>query len=141
MRPLLLARTRGLDSDVAFLAGLLHDIGRARCWKLLAQRRGSVDATEAAAAVAELHTAAGAELAAAWHLPDEVIEACRFHHAPDGRPFPLLVMAADALSRLVEGREDLERASALLVEAGVQAEDIAELVAQANKEVAAPEPE
>ncbi|HEY4013976.1 MAG TPA: HDOD domain-containing protein [Polyangiaceae bacterium] len=135
----LLARERSLDTDVAFLAGLLHDIGRARCWKLLAQRRGSVDATEAAAAVAELHTAAGAELAAAWHLPDEVIEACRFHHTPDGRPFPLLVMAADALSRLVEGRETREKATELLVEAGVRVEGIDDLLAQATKEVAAPE--
>ena len=135
----LLARQRSLDTDVAFLAGLLHDIGRARCWKLLAQRRGSVDATEAAAAVAELHTAAGAELAAAWHLPDEVIEACRFHHSPDGRPFPLLVMAADALSRLIEGREDRARAVELLIEAGVRADGVDDLLARATKEVAAPE--
>ncbi len=135
----LLARARGLDTDVAFLAGLLHDIGRARCWKLLAQRRGSIDMTSAAVAVGDLHATAGAELATAWHLPEEVVEACRWHHGPDGRAYPLLVAAADALSRLIEGRDSTADAHVHLLQAGVAAADIEELVVQASKEVEAPE--
>jgi putative nucleotidyltransferase with HDIG domain len=137
----LLARQRGLDTDVAFLAGLLHDIGRARCWKLFAKRSGVVDQTAAAAAVDGLHAVAGAELAAAWHLPDEVIEACRWHHAPDGRPFPLLVAAADSLSRLVEGRDSMDDARARLRDFGVSATQADELIEHASREMQAPDPE
>jgi putative nucleotidyltransferase with HDIG domain len=135
----LLARERGLDTDVAFLAGLLHDIGRARCWKLFAQRRGAIDQVAATAAVNTLHASAGAELAAAWHLPDEVIEACRWHHAPDGRAFPLLVAAADTLSRVVEGRDTFAEARARLAGSGVSAAEADDLIARATKEVQAPE--
>jgi putative nucleotidyltransferase with HDIG domain len=118
----LLAVEQRLDADVAFLSGLLHDIGRARCWKLLAKARGAVDAPSAGLAVDELHAAAGAELAAAWNLPDEVVVACRWHHEPAGHEPALLVAAADAVARLEEGRGTAEEARARLVDAGVKPE-------------------
>lgn len=134
-----LARDRGVDADVAFLAGLLHDIGRARCWKLLAQRRGAIDAAVAGAAVNDLHVVAGAELAAAWHLPDEVVEACRWHHEPGGREFPLLIAAADALAQLDEQRGNPEEARARLCSAGVAAEQVDDLMMRASREARGPE--
>jgi putative nucleotidyltransferase with HDIG domain len=129
-----LARERGLDGDIAFLAGLLHDIGRARCWKLLAKGRGAVDLVAANAAVDELHAVAGAELAAAWRLPDEVVEACRWHHEPGERPFPLIIAAADALAQLDEGRTSSEDARARLCDAGVSPDRADELMERAAKE-------
>lgn len=112
----LLAGEIGLDSDIAFLSGLLHDIGLARCWKLVAAIRGRVNVEEAAAAVEELHAEAGAELATAWHLPDEVVEACRWHHHPEGRIFPLVAAASDALACLEAKGGDGEEARKCLVE-------------------------
>jgi putative nucleotidyltransferase with HDIG domain len=135
----LLARDRGIDTDVAFLAGLLHDIGRARCWKLLAQRRGAVDIAAAAAAVDELHAVAGAELAAAWHLPEEVVEACRWHHEPDGREFPALIAAADGLAQIDEHRGDADGTRALLRNAGVPADRVDHLMMRASIEARGPE--
>ena len=110
------ARARGLDADVAFLAGLLHDLGRARCWKLVARRRDGAASFDAAiAAVDDLHCTAGAELASAWRLPEEVVEVCRWHHEPSGRAYPLLVAAGDAIASFDEERGDsgdAQRASA-----------------------------
>jgi len=114
-----LARERGLDQDAAFLGGLLHDIGRARCWKIAAQARRPVDIALVAAAVDSLHAVAGAELAAAWHLPEEVVESCRFHHDAGDREYARVVAAADALAHLDDGTGDAERALSRLVEAGL----------------------
>jgi putative nucleotidyltransferase with HDIG domain len=130
----LLAAERRLDGDVAFLAGLLHDIGRARCWKLLAKGRGAVDAPTARLAVDELHTAAGAELAIAWNLPDEVVEACRWHHDPAGRDHALLIAAADAIAHLEEGRGDADQARKGLTDAGIPAERLDEVFDRSTKE-------
>ncbi len=130
----LLARDQGLDADIAFLSGLLHDIGRARCWKLLAKNRGTIDLAAAATAVDVVHTIAGAELASAWHLPEEVVEACRWHHDPAGRSHAMLVAAADAVARLDEGRGSQEEAIARLVDAKVLPERADELVVRALKE-------
>ncbi|MBV9949123.1 MAG: HDOD domain-containing protein [Myxococcales bacterium] len=125
-----LASELRLDGDVCFLAGLLHDLGRARCWKVLAQLRGEIDAASAARVVEELHTVAGAELAAAWRLPEEVVGACRWHHDPGDREYPRLVAAADALARQAEGRGGAEDALALLVGAGVRLQRAGELLAE-----------
>jgi putative nucleotidyltransferase with HDIG domain len=114
-----LSRDFDLDGDMAFLAGLLHDFGRARCWKVLAQLRGGVDPVEATVAVDEAHTAAGAELAAAWRLPEEVCDGCLFHHHPGERPYPRLLAAADALARLDEVRDPPATTLRRLVEVGM----------------------
>jgi putative nucleotidyltransferase with HDIG domain len=136
----LLAREQRLDGDIAFLSGLLHDIGRARCWKLLAKQRGPVDLAAAATAVEGLHAVAGAELASAWHLPEEVVEACRWHHEPAGHDYAILVAAADAVARLDEGRGSHDDARARLIETDVPPERADELVAIALKETRAPDP-
>ena len=115
----LLARELGVDGDIAFLAGLLHDIGRARCWKLLARLPGPIGMVEGVDAVDQTHTTAGAELAAAWNLPDEVVEACRWHHDAGRRTYPRLIAAADAVACLAEGRGAPDYALVRLLDAGV----------------------
>jgi putative nucleotidyltransferase with HDIG domain len=124
----LLAGERGLDPDIAFLAGLLHDIGRARCWKIVSTVRGKVDVESAEQAVNEFHAGAGAELAAAWHLPEEVVEACRWHHDPGNRTYPLIAAASDALAIVEVTRGDTDEARTCLTALGLLPAHVEEVV-------------
>jgi putative nucleotidyltransferase with HDIG domain len=129
----LLAVERRLDPEAAFLAGLLHDLGRARCWKSLARRPEAIaDVDGAIAVVDELHAAAGADLASAWRLPDEVVEVCLWHHEPAGRPYPLVVAAADAMVRLDDSDDAAATARGRLIEAGVPADRVDGLLGRAT---------
>jgi putative nucleotidyltransferase with HDIG domain len=106
-----LAPRMALDADVAFLAGLMHDVGRARCLKVVSKwLRGGVSSglpSEALdRAVDILHAPAGADLVRAWHLGADVAVACEFHHAPAGRPLAALVALADLLAHGAENRDD-----------------------------------
>jgi putative nucleotidyltransferase with HDIG domain len=137
------ATERRVDVDVAFLAGLLHDIGRARCWKLIASMKGTIDEQEAEAAVDEHHTQAGAQLATAWRLPDEVVDACRWHHEPGGRVFPTLAAAAHAFVEVEDGVDGAAEAASRHLEAlGFAPERVQDLLAAtkvANDEAGAPQ--
>ncbi len=96
-----------LDADTAFLAGLLHDIGRARCLKLAARwARTDADRAESLAAIDLVHARAGAELAGAWKLPDPIVEACAHHHEPEERSWARLVHVADRVAHGVKMGED-----------------------------------
>jgi diguanylate cyclase (GGDEF)-like protein len=84
----------------AYLIGLLHDIGEARVYRILA----SIPAAPRVADVVEqlvarYHCRAGAELATAWQLPSDIVEVCADHHAvPTPQQFHVrLAVAADAL--------------------------------------------
>ncbi len=82
-----------ISSELAFTAGLLHDIGKSLISDYL---QGSVvDAVEMISTEEGLdyldaeeklvgfdHTQAGYELAKAWQLPEELAEVIRYHHEP-----------------------------------------------------------
>lgn len=130
----------GADDETAFLAGLLHDVGRARCCKVLAklpQARG-MTREELVPLIDRIHEEAGASLARAWNLPDEVALACEQHHRPE-TPFACLIAAADKVAHaLDEPRtiplEELDRTTSLV---GISAAEALELFAPLRAELAA----
>lgn len=91
-------RSRKALPDLAFTAGLLHDIGKLAMsvWlerKIpallkIAELEGTpFDAVERRVLGYD-HTQVGAHLGERWNLPEELIEAMRWHHRPDQCPSP-----------------------------------------------------
>lgn len=77
-----IARLRRRNVEIAFLCGLLHDVGKA---VLLAEvaRLGTASSRslgEVAAAIDVHHEAAGVQLARHWQLPDQIAECIECHH-------------------------------------------------------------
>lgn len=103
-----LAREAGLDTEAAFTAGLLHDIGvlmlltaRPRHYAEVLARRQERDCLLVEAEQELLgfdHAAAGAALASRWRFPDEVVRAVALHHTlepgREGAAQPTLVDVA-----------------------------------------------
>lgn len=79
-----IARLRRRNVEIAFLCGLLHDIGKAvlldHVDRLAARQGLAMPGEEMLAAVHDQHVAAGVMLATAWKLPDQVAEAIACHH-------------------------------------------------------------
>lgn len=126
-----IAPLTGLDAETSFLAGLLHDVGRARCLKVLAKlpQARSADPDHVYEVVTSLHEEAGATLARAWNLPDEVVDACAHHHAPTS-DLARLVCAADRAAHALETppRATDEEAEAAIVALGVEPAEAGELL-------------
>jgi putative nucleotidyltransferase with HDIG domain len=104
-----IARLRRRDADVAFLGGLLHDLGKAVLLDNVDRvaGRGPMDIPTSYLlhAIDEQHVEAGAMLAAEWKLPAPIVEAVAFHHDPAlaGRAPDLArsVCLADQLAHLI----------------------------------------
>lgn len=87
-----LARKVNLNPDQVFTAGLLHDIGKLAfsfLWEgiyldvLRLQHRETVSSYEAEMQLlGNPHTTIGGMMAANWSLPEEYIQAIRYHHEP-----------------------------------------------------------
>jgi putative nucleotidyltransferase with HDIG domain len=134
------ARTLGWDSDLDYMCGLLHDIGEARIYRVLDDLPLVVgDAEEVARLVRQYHCRAGAEIAMAWHLPAEIVDACAAHHDWDALESNAvrLVCVSDMLVERVQPERDLLDAlgiSAAQWERLVEAFSRAERDARARKE-------
>ncbi len=118
------ARELEIESEYDYMSGLLHDIGESRIFRILDGLPNRVTDTKLVNdLVRRYHTAAGAEVAMAWKLPTEIVDACAAHHDPQavGVPHVRLVMIADAVvDALDAGRSpNLERFEALLVDVSV----------------------
>ncbi|MBI5537763.1 MAG: diguanylate cyclase [Deltaproteobacteria bacterium] len=101
----------------AYLCGLLHDIGEARVYRLLASLpQAPRDPDVVDELVARYHCRAGAELAVAWRLPSDISEVCLDHHArPDPTHYHVQVaIASDALVEVSHLRPDDPVPDALL---------------------------
>jgi putative nucleotidyltransferase with HDIG domain len=87
-----IARLAGADTEAAFTAGLLHDLGRLALASQLPQslaqvyvRRDAIDCVMLEAERAELetdHAEIGAEVGRRWNFGADVIDAMRLHHEP-----------------------------------------------------------
>ncbi|MBX3464735.1 MAG: HDOD domain-containing protein [Planctomycetes bacterium] len=101
-----IARVRRRSVDIAFLGGLLHDVGKAvllaHVDRAEAQGRAPVDEGELVAGLHEHHVAAGGAVAAAWQLPEQIAEAMLCHHEPSAatrfQDLAATVAFADALA-------------------------------------------
>lgn len=101
-----IARLRRRNVEVAFLCGLLHDVGKA----LLLNNVDAVGSEQVKVmpmadlleAVHEHHIYAGLLLAAEWSLPDQVKEAIAYHHDPEAATscvdMSMMVSLADQIS-------------------------------------------
>ncbi|MEO8877071.1 MAG: diguanylate cyclase [Polyangiaceae bacterium] len=103
----MLAKRIAPTYDLAYLCGLLHDIGEARLYRILAELPEAQHLGDAVSAIVQRHhEAAGAEVARVWKLPGDILTACEKHHdVPIERaPMPVrIVMGAAALVGVAEG--------------------------------------
>ncbi len=94
-----IAKVLGLSSqevDYAFLAGLLHDIGKLVMIKYfreemgeafrLAREKSILPHVAEAEVLGVSHAEIGAHLLSLWGLPDPILEAIALHHRPDEAP-------------------------------------------------------
>lgn len=89
---ILAGRMRAPNTERYFIAGLLHDIGALALYKKIpdiaavALRRAREEIAPLHIIEQELlgfdHGEVGGELMRAWHLPETLVEAIRFHHTP-----------------------------------------------------------
>jgi putative nucleotidyltransferase with HDIG domain len=106
------ARELGMPSDYDYMSGLLHDIGEARIYRILDGLPIPYESrSEVKGLVQKYHCVAGAEVAMAWKLPTEIVDACAAHHdeAAMGNPSVRLVMIADVIVMAIEAGDRGER--------------------------------
>jgi putative nucleotidyltransferase with HDIG domain len=136
-----IARIRRLNVEDAFLAGLLHDVGRPTLIQALVDQGDDPDLPaltpgEFQSVVAELHEEVGGMIVSAWGLPAALEESIRHHHqaratAADGAA---LIAFADDLSHygapLRPIAEDALRSHPAAATLNLYPEDIDSLIAQ-----------
>lgn len=101
-----IARLGRRNVEVAFLGGLLHDVGKAVLLGSVGQVVGNGEAmppvSHVLTALHEQHVTAGCMLAAEWKMPEPIGEAIRWHHEPASAPhcleLTMTVALADALA-------------------------------------------
>jgi putative nucleotidyltransferase with HDIG domain len=117
------AELKRKEIDTAFMAALLHDIGKlliathmpSQFIEILAlvrqQARTMSDAEMDI--IGTDHAAVGAYLLGLWGLPDQIIDAAAFHHKPDSKPSSglnttIITHVANALANTRVQLEDLD---------------------------------
>ena len=95
----IISRELAIGSDYDYMTGLLHDIGEARVYRILDGIKLPAPPDLLDDLVRKYHESAGAEVAMAWKLPTEIVDACAAHHdnAAAATPHVRLVMIADCV--------------------------------------------
>ncbi len=102
------SRVLGLDPQLGFLCGLLHDIGRGVLLAQAAQDKLVMTPEELRAALDEHHTTAGAWTLRAWGLPSLAVDVAQFHHTPEKAHASLpLVLAVSGVAAVDEEDSDV----------------------------------
>jgi putative nucleotidyltransferase with HDIG domain len=126
------ARTRRSNVEEAFLAGLLHDVGRTIALQALSDRKIDRDAWPSL--VSMIHAPLGARLVRHWKLPEAVAIAIAEHHDPvPTTDLGHTVALADELAHRAMRRDPLEAfdhpARAALM---IYADDLAAIAAKSD---------
>ncbi len=95
----IISRELSIGSEYDYMSGLLHDIGESRIYRILDSIKLPTNPGLVASLVRKYHESAGAEVAMAWKLPTEIVDACAAHHdsAAAANPHVRMVMLADCV--------------------------------------------
>ncbi len=132
-----LAKTIQMESpDEAFLAGVVHDVGKLFFfdWKpklyleVSSKRQDSNTVLVESDAFGVTHTHVGQKCGQNWGLPDELNDAICFHHTPEDADFGgelvSIVSAANQLSHTwLAGDDDVESSKRILAASGFDLDD------------------
>ena len=129
-----IARMRRSTVDVAFLAGLMHDLGRPLALQALVDSHRElavpIERDSALAAADEHHAQLAGTLIDHWGLPGRVAEAVRLHHTPLGHELATTVALADRLAHGLDG--EATRGEEYAAALNLYPEDVAVLVAKSE---------
>jgi putative nucleotidyltransferase with HDIG domain len=106
-----ISRELSIVSDYDYMSGLLHDIGESRIYRILDGIKLPAEPQVVESLVRKYHESAGAEVAMAWKLPTEIVDACAAHHdrSAAANPHVRLVMIADCVVAALEAEESAEK--------------------------------
>jgi len=106
-----ISRELSIGSDYDYMSGLLHDIGESRIYRILDGVKAPSSPELVAQLVQKYHESAGAEVAMAWKLPTEIVDACAAHHdnAAAANPHVRLVMLADCVVAALDDEAGQEK--------------------------------
>ena len=102
-----IANLAGVDVELAFIAGIFHDVGKLFFWDIFPEEYASLTKRKfAGSALVDAekemfgicHAEVGQKLAISWPLPAEVKEAIRFHHSVTTNTLVSTIILADALA-------------------------------------------
>jgi putative nucleotidyltransferase with HDIG domain len=143
-----IARMRRRNVEIAFLCGLLHDLGKAVLLNNVDRVVGKGDLEIPIGyllhAVDEQHVQAGTLLAAEWKLPEQIAEAVLFHHdyslAQRFQDMAMTVCLADLLSHHIAPgpfceppTEDALKAHPVLAGLNIYPDQLDELLAKRDR--------
>jgi putative nucleotidyltransferase with HDIG domain len=106
-----ISRELSIGTEYDYMAGLLHDIGESRIYRILDGLKHPATTQQVTQLVQKYHESAGAEIAMAWKLPTEIVDACAAHHdaSAAANPNVRLVMIADCVVAALEAEAGQEK--------------------------------
>ena len=144
-----------IKSDIAYTAGLLHDIGKIALDQFMDKayplfyRRTQEKSETLVNVEKELfglnHTEAGCKLGEMWELPERLIDVIKHHHRPEEAEYDIelnhLVYIADLLmSRFIVGQElerlDTDSFNSRLEKVGLKAEQFPKVIEEISDIIA-----